>query len=167
MFDPLFWTYLFRPIYLVCRTTFRMEWGGYNHRCDKQQPNNYPIIEPLHIFGWTYWTLWNLKICHMWTRRKHKYLKKNIFKLDLCFLKKKILIAMSLILKFCSALASMRRVSKDISPQWLWRRRRELPELHFPNVTFMLFWYSFGHDKAFSFLFSPYLSLIILQFCLA
>ena len=39
---------------LVCMTNFRMGWGGYNQRCD--QPNNYPIIVPLQIFCWTYWT---------------------------------------------------------------------------------------------------------------
>ena len=29
---------------------------------NKQQKNNYPIIEPLQIFCWTYWTLLSLEI---------------------------------------------------------------------------------------------------------
>ena len=47
----------------VWRTTFKMGWGGYNQRCDQrceqqQTTNNYPIIEPLQIFGLIWFFLW-------------------------------------------------------------------------------------------------------------
>ena len=61
LLDHLVWSGLF------WRTTFKMGWGGYNQRChqrcdqrckQQQTTNNYPIIEPLQIFGLIWFFFW-------------------------------------------------------------------------------------------------------------